>query len=307
MVKKATSNKGYCVMQYSEKCKKKDGVNALTNFYMATSKMFGSKKLPICKDCMHDYIYEKDGLPNVERFKEILRLCDYPFFKAIWETSFNEQGETIGLYFKNVWLNFKDKTWVDSDSINTFTDVELGKKERVTVNVDEAKLVKFWGKGYTLEELKWLDENYYTWEVSNDLSKLPVQKLVKRICITELKIMRAEENGDSTDKLDKSYTELMEKASLTPKNLKEDNQNESQRAWGLFIKDIEKYKPAEYFEQQGLYEDQEGFFDYFKRFILRPLRNLLCNQREFDKEFNIEKEPRVGDVDYGVESGDDNE
>ena len=119
--------------------------------------------------------------------------------------------------------------------------------------------------------------------------------------------MRAEENGDSTDKLDKSYTELMEKASLTPKNLKEDNQNESQRAWGLFIKDIEKYKPAEYFEEKGLYEDQEGYFDYFKRFILRPLRNLLTGTREFDKEFNIEKEPPIGSIDYGIESGDDNE
>ena len=71
MVKKATNSKGYCIMQHSEKCKKKEGINPLTNFYMATSKMFGSKKLPICKDCMHDYIYGDDNVPNLEKFKEI--------------------------------------------------------------------------------------------------------------------------------------------------------------------------------------------------------------------------------------------
>lgn len=309
MVKKTTSSKttsskkGYCVMQHSEKCKKAEGLNSLTNFYMATSKIFNNKKIPICKDCMLSYVYDEDGLPNIERFKEVLRLCDYPFFKAIWETSFNEKGETIGLYFKNVWLNFRDKTWVDSDSINTFTNVELGKKEKTTSNVDSSELVRRWGKGYTYEELQWLDEAYDVWVVQSpdEMSQLPVQKLVKRICITELKIRRAEEQNDNTEKLDKVYTDLMDKANFTGKNLKkEDNQNESQRTWGLFIKDIEKYKPAEYFDNQKLYEDQEGFFDYFKRFIMRPLRNLLTGTREFDKEFNIEKEPQPGDVDYGV-------
>lgn len=299
--KKTTNKKGYCVMQYSEKCKKNEGVNALTNFYMATSNIFSNKKIPICKDCMLSYIYDEDGLPNVERFKEILRLCDYPFFKAIWETSFNEKGETIGLYFKNVWLNFRDKTWVDSDNINVFTDVELGKKEKTTVNHNDSELARVWGRGYSTEELHWLEEYYETWKTRHDLSEITVQRLVRRICITELKIRKAEEKEDSTEKLDKSLMELMEKASLTPKNLKGNGENESQRAWGLFIKDIEKYKPAEYFENQKLYEDKEGFLDYFKRFIMRPLRNLLTGSREFDKEFNIEKEPRPGDIDYGVE------
>lgn len=288
MAKKVQVEKGYCIMQHSEKCKKKEGYHPLTNFYMATSTIFANKKIPICKDCMLEYVYDGDKLPNVERFKEILRIADYPFFKSIWESSYDGKGETLGLYFKNVWLNFKDKTWIDSDSVSLLTDVEIGKKERVSRNVDENELTRFWGKGYTIDELKWLDDNYYTWSVKVDLSAITVQKLVKRICITELKIMKAEELGNSTEKLDKSYTTLMDKANLIPKTNKDDGQSDSQKAWGLFMRDIEKYRPAEYFKDKEKYRDDENYESYFDRFVLRPMKNLLLGSREFDKEFNIE-------------------
>lgn len=288
--RKATS-KGSCIMQYSEKCQKKEGSNDLSNFYMATSKIFANGKVPICKDCMREYVYEEDGLPNVERFKEVLRICDYPFLKSIWETSFNEDGDTIGLYFKNVWLNFKDKTWKDSDGVNVYTDVELGKSQKVTkLSYDDSELARTWGKGFTTEELHWLEEDYADWELRGaDCSQFSVQKMVKRICITELKIRRAEEKGDSVEKLEDSLIKYMTNSNLTPKTLKGMNENDSQRVFGVWLKDIEKNRPAEYFQDKSLYEDFDGIMDYFKRFVLRPMKNLLTGSREFDHEFTIEK------------------
>lgn len=297
--KRTPSIKGTCIMQHSEACKKKEGQNSLENFYVATSKMFGSGKLPICKDCMKSYVYDEDGLPNVERFKDILRICDYPFLEAIWETSFNEEGDTIGLYFKNVFLNFKDKTWKDSDGVNVYTDVELGTKGKVTKsNYDDTELTRVWGRGFTTEELHWLEENYKNWDLRTDCSEFTVQKLVRRICITELKIRKAEENNKPVDKLEESLLKLMNSSNLTPKTLKGINENDSQRAFGIWIKDIEKYRPAEYFEDKTLYEDYDGIMGYFNRFVLRPLRNLVAGSRDFDNEYNIEKLPSVGDVDY---------
>ena len=44
---------------------------------------------------------------------------------------------------------------------------------------------------------------------------------------------------------------------------------------------------AEYFKDKSIYEDYDGILDYIKRFVFRPLKNLLTGTREFDKEFNI--------------------
>ena len=79
----------------------------------------------------------------------------------------------------------------------------------------------------------------------------------------------------------------MDSAKLTPKSMSEVNETESQRVYGLWIADIEKYKPAEYFKDKSIYEDYDGILDYIKRFVFRPLKNLLTGTREFDKEFNI--------------------
>lgn len=288
--KKADIETNHCIMQLSEKCKNKNGELPTEDFYMATSKIFNSGKMPICKHCMKEYVYNNNKNANVERFKDILRISDYPFFEALWKTSVDSRSETVGMYFKNVWFNFKDKTWKDSDVVNTLTDVELGKSDIVTTNYNDKELAKNWGNGYSIDELYWLEEYYATWKLKHDLSEIPIQRLVRRICITELKIRTAEEKNSSTEKLDKILMDLMEKASLTPKNTKDIKDNDTQRAWGLFIRDIEKYKPAEYFKDKALYEDEDGIFEYFNRFILRPMKNLLCSTRDFDKEFNIEDE-----------------
>ena len=63
----------------------------------------------------------------------------------------------------------------------------------------------------------------------------------------------------------------------------------------VLLKDIENYKPCEYFEDKSIYEDFDGIGDYFNRFVLRPMRNLLTGSRDFDKEFMIEHEYESGD------------
>lgn len=286
-IKKAMGN---CIMQHSDKCKKKDGSNDMSNFYMATSNMFGNGKLPICKDCMHDYVYDEDGLPNKERFKDILRICDYVFIESIWEKSFNTKGDTIGIYFKNAYLNNKESTWKDSDGVNVYTDVELRIKEKPTkTNYNDSELARIWGKAFSTDELHWLEEDYKDWDLRADCSEFTVQKLVRRICIKELQIRKVEEKGNSVDKLEESLLKLMNSSNLTPKTLKGINENDSQRILGIWIKDIEKYKPAEYFKDKSIYKDFDGIMEYFNRFVLRPLRNLVAGTRDFDGEYSIEK------------------
>ena len=108
------------------------------------------------------------------------------------------------------------------------------------------------------------------------------------ICIKELEIRKARQMGKPTDKLEKALRESMADASLTPKTMSEINKTDSEKTFGLWVKDIENNRPAEYFEDKALYEDYDHIGEYFDRFIKRPLKNLLTGSRDFDKEYNVE-------------------
>ena len=110
------------------------------------------------------------------------------------------------------------------------------------------------------------------------------------ICIKELEIRNARQSGKPTDKLEKSLMELMNSSNLTPRTMSAVNETDSSKVFGVWIKDIEQNRPAEYFQDKSLYEDFDGIKDYFERFVLRPMKNLLTGSRDFDKEFMIEHE-----------------
>ena len=57
---------------------------------------------------------------------------------------------------------------------------------------------------------------------------------------------------------------------------------------------ISKYTPEEYYKDKTLYKDFDGIGDYFKRFVLRPLRNLQLGTTDRDKEFFVSDEEEYG-------------
>lgn len=53
---------------------------------------------------------------------------------------------------------------------------------------------------------------------------------------------------------------------------------------------IEKYTPAEYYKNQELFKDYDNIKDYFDRFILRPLKNLMHGTVDRDYEYRVKEE-----------------
>lgn len=274
----------YCSMQLSIKCINKNGILPVSDFYMsADTRIYKNGRFNICKHCMKEYVYDRNGDVDVNKFKTILRIFDLPFFKREWESSVEGKNETIGSYMKNVYLNHKSLGWLDGDIIDS-------KQEDLLYNGSiDTDLIDRWGFGFSNTELSWLEKNYHEWCTHHEVEKLSVKRLVQMICIKELEIRKARENAQPTDKLEKSLRELMSDSNLTPKTMSAMNESDSSRIYGVWVKDIEQYRPAEYFKDKKLYEDFDGIKDYFERFILRPMRNLLANTRDFDKEFTIEK------------------
>lgn len=275
----------YCTMQLAPKCQKVQGLLESTDFYATVNnELFHNGKLPICKHCLKKYVYEDKEI-NLDKFKNILQIYDIPFYEKEWNASLSENRETIGAYMKNAYLNYKDKRWKDGDILDKkliYDEDDIGK-------LSEKELLNKWGSGFSLEELQWLENNYYNWTTNTDCKKFNIQKLVKLICIKELDIRLARQNGKPTDKLEKSLLELMNNSNLTPKTMSAMSETDSAKRYGMWVADIEQYRPAEYFKDKKLYDDFDGIKDYFDRFVLRPLKNLLTGTREFDHEFNVEE------------------
>ncbi|MGM8331843.1 hypothetical protein [Clostridium perfringens] len=274
----------YCTMQLSPKCKKASGLLDEKDFYStANEEIFHNGRLSICKHCLKKFVYE-DKKINLDKFKNILQIYDIPFYEKEWNASLNGSKEVLGSYMRIVYLNYKDKHWKDGDII----DKKLIYDEE-DEKLSDIDLINRWGFGFTEEELQWLENDYCQWTTHHDCEKLSIQRLVQMICIKELEIRKARQNGKSTDKLEKSLRELMNDSNLTPKTMSAMNESESTKMYSQWIKDIEQYRPAEYFKDKSLYEDFDGIKEYFERFILRPMKNLLTGTREFDKEFSVEE------------------
>ena len=283
----------FCTMQISKKCCDANGMQEETDFYRSYSAFNKNGRFHICKHCIKDFVYTKNGKIDMRNFKAILRVLDLPYLTAVFEDAMNSKHEFIGTYFKLVALNYKDLTWESSDDVDN---------QNINPFEDDMDLYEKWGN-YSLEDLGWLEKNYHEWVTNHDCDKLSTRKLIMMICIKELEIRRAREKNLPTDKMEKTLLDLLNSGNLTPRTMNYTNESESTKVFGAWLRDIEKTRPAEYFEDKSLYDDFDGIKSYIERFLFRPMKNLISGSREFDKEFQpLEFENAQDD-----EGDDDNE
>lgn len=268
----------YCTMQISKKCEEKQGVLEDSDFYRSYSSFNKNGRYHICKNCIKEFVYDKNGELDIINFKAILKVFDMPFLNDVFNDASNAKGEFIGVYFKLINLNYRTLNWDASD------DKDNRNVDPNTDKITDGDLYDKWGN-YPLEDLNWLERNYNEWVTNHDCGKLATRKLIMTICIKELEMKKTREKGLSTEKLEKSWLDLLNSSNLTPRTMNYTNESESTKTFGIWLRDIEKTRPCEYFEDKKIYEDFDGIKSYIERFLFRPMKNLITGSRDFDKEF----------------------
>lgn len=282
-----------CILQCTGNCKRTKGLRAVKYFSDIEHHLFGY--VPVCKDCMNKFVLDKSGDVVLEKVDLLLRIVDMCFWEDIYEKALKNYYEKteeddygfMSLYIKHLFLN--SKAYEVFGYINgqypiiesMFVDDTLDEEE--TIVLEEIK--DSWGEGFTINEYRILEKKYAEWLNSTDSDKLSTRKMIKLICMKELEIEKIRAKGGATGKAEKELMDLMNTANLTPKTMSALNESDSTKVFGVWLRDIEKYRPAEYFQDKSIYKDYDNIQSYFERFILRPLKNLLCGTREFDKEF----------------------
>lgn len=256
---------GYCIV--CTDCRKKiaKDVEGLRKYCELSNRNFSTQLWNLCMELAEQQLHDKlEGLNIKQSSKKI-------------------EERAINLYFSK--MNMSGLAVDDEVDFNSIEDSQ-------SLDYIDNSLLKFWGrfKDYTKEDYEFLQENYESWLMECKSDTLAEKKLYKQICLQELEIQKLREAGKSVVKETESLQKLMDSANVKPKDINAANDPSNASVLGMIIKDIEQYRPAEYFEDKKMYYDFDGIKDYLTRFVFRPLKNLLLGTRDFDKEFNIDKD-----------------
>lgn len=257
----------------------------VANYYLASDDLVHSdSRIHICKACFIGKIdYDKTNT-----LIDMLRRIDKPFVIDLYESASNNKNP-LGEYMKNIAM----PQWVGKTYMDSQFDKNLSKfipKNSITVVGDEsnietdgAELLRKWGK-FNQEDYIYL-EHFYSEYRNNYATDTPVQvNLYKNIARVQLQAEKAFATNDI-----KQYKELMELSSklhndgnIKPIQNTGANDDRGLSTYGLWIKEVEKDEPCEYFENKPLYEDYDSFKKYWEKWFIRPFKNIFNISKDFD-------------------------
>lgn len=268
-------NKKTCTMQLSKNCREENGYRKLGNFYKPINDMFfKTDTIHICKDCIKEYVYKSDGSIDVNRLKKILMVVDAPFFSKEFESALNGKRETIGRYFTSIYLNHQGKGYEDGEIDEIENIIIEGVKSR-------NEIIDFWGVGFDDDDYRFLEKELIKWKATHKSDTQAEITLLREICITILDLRKARGNKKATKELRKELQDLMKTASVDPAKANAISSGQSVDKFGVWVKDIEQFKPAEWWEKQEKYKDMDGFIPYIKNYIVRPITNFFTGVKNF--------------------------
>ena len=214
------------------------------------------RRFPICKECLKQKALQRSADGNshetVESVKATLHLIDRPYIEKFYLSIVDGIEKGTGKYKKESAFGaymtalqslpqYKGKRWKDS----IFTEAESSSDGDDGIN-ENSRLVKAarkrFGQDFELGDLCYLETQYEDWVSRYECQTKAQEELFERLSFKKWEIMKATKNGDSTEKLDKTYQELLNTANITPKQTGMDTFADAQTL-GTLIQKWEETRP----------------------------------------------------------------
>lgn len=267
----------------------------ISEFYKSTN-ILHKGYVPYCKKCVQQ-IYAN----NFKRFNSIETAIwytcaeiDIPFIRRAYELMV---GKTTGLKnpnFIGVYLAclsaMKKKTdkwdsFADTDTamgeVQSLQDVELARQQQVK------ELMMIWGDDLDVDDISFLEWRFTTYTTDMELTEYQASRY-RDLCACELKIKK---NIDTQQNI-KLKAMIAKELGIDQFTIdREKTEAEKYIENDIYI--MEKYEPAEYYENKDLYADFVGIHDYWKKWVLRPIKNLITGS----KDYELNENSKYGDED----------
>ena len=247
--------------------------------------------LCVCKSCV-DMLFTEYASSLESKVKAIHRIAvhfDYYYSEQLATDAINSTKNTktiIGTYIKECDAKNNQNTY---DNFLTETNQEDKLAENIAAKKTQDELLsERWGSGiYTKKEIQSLEEHYHMLKKNNPNVDGNQEVFIKDLCLFNLQKLKATKSGDAKGILDftKAYRDTFKQSQLqlTSDSIGEDT-------LGITLETISKYTPEEYYKDKSLYKDFDGLEEYFTRFILRPLKNLVLGTRDKDPDYKVKVE-----------------
>lgn len=266
------------------------------NFPASQSELYSGwdYHLSICKRCMDRLFEHYTQVYGGDEDAAIRRICekfDIYYSVSLLNASrkITKTRSRIHTYVSKANLiQYKGKTYdttLDEERENGVVD-NPDDIEDLTQYKLTPKMVKFWGSGYGPNVYPTL-QGYYDelLKLCTDKPDVKKQKMMKNLCLLEYQMQINIQAGKDIGTLSNSYKSMFEAAEL-----KTDSADISNDSFGRWIMDIEKYCPAEFYQDKKKYHDFFGIVEYIERFMFRPLKNLIFGTKEKEKEYWVNDE-----------------
>jgi hypothetical protein len=224
----------------------------LYDFYTSTSIMFADGRVPVCKKCLKDMMDES----NLDSIKTTLQRIDKPFIAKVWKTAEENEGDTVGNYFRmiNSLQQYKNMTWADSDfegeektdlykhRFDNVDEVQEIKTDDGVIKLNKEIAMKF-GSGYTNREYLQMEKFYQDMCRTHDINTPQLKKQLIYLCKLQIQMDRALEQGDSTafKKYSDAYEAILKSSGFRPIDRKSSNESSGIVSFSALWEQVEKH------------------------------------------------------------------
>ena len=268
----------------------------LKEFFKANSRFYSNAgHFGTCKKCMAA-LFQEYTVEYGCRMKAMQRFCmafDIYYNAELFMSCDDGTPTVLGNYVKKMNLvNYRNRTF-DTTLEDGFYFSINGEEEKEEEKDKKGKplvppeIVKKWGKNLSIDDYDVLEDHYKLLKGANPNLNDNQEIYINELCYTKMFQMRALRNGDTDQfgKMSDNYRKTFTQAGLKAVREIESDSND---CWGEWVRRIEEYTPAEYYKNKSLFNDFDNVGEYFERFVLRPLRNLMHGTSDRDYEFSVE-------------------
>jgi hypothetical protein len=276
-----------------------------------------SGKMSVCKKCCHE-MYEKIYVAERALPKTIYRMC------KILNVRYDERAiSSLEKHMRtaiednknvpNVFGTYKMKlATMNSKNVDDHIIVEdltfIEPDGGVITNplpedhVDAVDLKQFWGTNLEYDDYVFLERELTEWKKTHKSDTKAEEFLLKELCHKSLEIRKAREIGKPTSNIVKELQELMKTANVDPAKTSIAGAGKAKDTFSSYIEVIEYNEPADYFSDKQLFKDFDNIDFYFKKYLLRPLKNFLTQSRDFNVEFDNGDDDDIVDIEEIIQA-----
>ncbi len=284
-------------------CRKCMQTKSSLDFFTAVDPLDSNGYMSICKKCcneLYDIFFVVEG--SLE--KAILQSCkalnvEYSsravtatqqHLSKLDERSENSSVAIFGIYkSKLLTMNSEKGSYAHTfeeypaaNEVITNTPEQEGDQDYITAK-------DFWGKERPYDEIEYLQREYNALikgGAPHDTRTATI--LLQQICLVLLDVKKKRDLNQSVKHELDTLTSLMQSAAMRPDQKKVADGNDSQHAFGVWLAEIEKKRPAEWFEDQNIYKDVSDIKEQWETHIVRPMKNFWGLDRNFKFEGAVE-------------------